>query len=653
MGLSGGLADNGGQTGGAGAVSSVFTRTGAVVAVDGDYSGVVASAKAGATAATRYVGGTTSGAPASGTFAVGDFVVAQNGHVWVCTVAGSPGTWVDAGGAGSVSSVFTRTGAVTAADGDYYGVVAAAKTGATQASRYAGATTSGAPASGTFAVGDFVIAQNGHVFICTTAGSPGTWTDAGSVGNLVTSVFSRTGAVTAQSGDYTAAQVTNAADKSSASQQAFTGEVAAPDFAPSGLTGATSAARFVGATASGAPASGTFAVGDFVVARNGHVFVCTSAGSPGTWTDTGSVGNQVTSVFTRTGAVVATSGDYTAAQVTNAADKSSSSQQSFTGEVAAPDFAPSGLTGATSASRYVGATTSGAPASGTFAVGDYVVARNGHIFVCTAAGSPGTWTDVGSVGNQVTSVFTRTGAVVAASGDYTAAQVTNAADKSSGSQQNFTGEVKSPDFVAGGLTGATAASRYAGATASGAPASGTFAVGDFVIDQTGKIWVCTGAGTPGTWTQVAGPDYKVLLSAQSKGSTSNGTFLMSSGGSGAAAAAPGTTGNGLLFYLVAADYAAGAVLNVRAALANGATALTVTVTAGLYPITLSAGNYVIGTVVTGSTVAVASPGANSITQNTSGDFALPSNGLFALGYATSGAPGAATWDLAAQLRVKP
>lgn len=53
-----------------------------------------------------------------------------------------------------------------------------------------------------------------------------------------------------------------------------------------------------------------------------------------------------------------------------------------------------------------------------------------------------------------------------------------------------------------GLTGATAATRYVGGTASGAPASGTFAVGDFVIDQTGKLWVCTTAGTPGTWTQI-------------------------------------------------------------------------------------------------------------------------------------------------------
>jgi hypothetical protein len=57
----------------------------------------------------------------------------------------------------------------------------------------------------------------------------------------------------------------------------------------------------------------------------------------------------------------------------------------------------------------------------------------------------------------------------------------------------------SPDFAASGLTGATQASRYVGATASGALGSGTFAVGDFVIDQTGKVWVCTVAGSPGTF----------------------------------------------------------------------------------------------------------------------------------------------------------
>ena len=54
------------------------------------------------------------------------------------------------------------------------------------------------------------------------------------------------------------------------------------------------------------------------------------------------------------------------------------------------------------------------------------------------------------------------------------------------------------------LTGATAATRYVGATATGAPTSGTFAVGDFVITQDGSVYICTGAGSPGTWTAVSG-----------------------------------------------------------------------------------------------------------------------------------------------------
>lgn len=66
---------------------------------------------------------------------------------------------------------------------------------------------------------------------------------------------------------------------------------------------------------------------------------------------------------------------------------------------------------------------------------------------------------------------------------------------------------------ASGITGATAASRYAGATASGSPASGTFAAGDYVIDQTGAIWICTVAGTPGTWVAPAGPAIFSALTA--------------------------------------------------------------------------------------------------------------------------------------------
>jgi hypothetical protein len=51
------------------------------------------------------------------------------------------------------------------------------------------------------------------------------------------------------------------------------------------------------------------------------------------------------------------------------------------------------------------------------------------------------------------------------------------------------------------LTGAVAATRYVGGHATVAPTTGTFVVGDFVITSTGKIFICTSAGSPGTWTQ--------------------------------------------------------------------------------------------------------------------------------------------------------
>lgn len=52
---------------------------------------------------------------------------------------------------------------------------------------------------------------------------------------------------------------------------------------PKGLSGAVQATRFVGATASGSPTTGTFAVGDFSISQGGSVYICTSAGTPGTW----------------------------------------------------------------------------------------------------------------------------------------------------------------------------------------------------------------------------------------------------------------------------------------------------------------------------------------------------------------------------------
>ena len=66
-------------------------------------------------------------------------------------------------------------------------------------------------------------------------------------------------------------------------------------------------------------------------------------------------------------------------------------------------------------------------------------------------------------------------------------------------QRSYASQI-APSYAATGLTGATAGARFAGATASGPPVSGTFAKGDYVTDQSGTVWVCTAAGSPGTWT---------------------------------------------------------------------------------------------------------------------------------------------------------
>lgn len=53
----------------------------------------IPTGKTGATAASQYAGATVMSAPTTGTWEVGDFVIAQQGTIWICVVAGTPGTW--------------------------------------------------------------------------------------------------------------------------------------------------------------------------------------------------------------------------------------------------------------------------------------------------------------------------------------------------------------------------------------------------------------------------------------------------------------------------------------------------------------------------------------------------------------------------------
>jgi len=106
-----------GGGGGGGAVSSVFGRTGAVVANNGDYT----ATEVGALASTAALGGDLSGnapnptvakiqgTPVSATAPSLNNILQYNGTDWVPA----------AGSGGAVSSVFGRTGAVVAVNTDY------------------------------------------------------------------------------------------------------------------------------------------------------------------------------------------------------------------------------------------------------------------------------------------------------------------------------------------------------------------------------------------------------------------------------------------------------------------------------------------------------------------------------------------------------
>jgi len=89
----------------------------------------------------------------------------------------------------------------------------------------------------------------------------------------------------------------------------------------------------------------------------------------------------------------------------------------------------------------------------------------------------------------------------------------------------FTGITTAPEFSASGLTGATAGTRYVGATNGGPPTTGTYAVGDTVVDRLyGLFWVCTGAGPPGTWMPVGTGNLKARMHRVAALSITAGSF---------------------------------------------------------------------------------------------------------------------------------
>jgi hypothetical protein len=383
----------------------------------------------GATTVTRYVGGTVSGPPVSGSYQVGDYIVSQDGNVYIYKTGG---TWSEseigtflplAGGVMSGTIDMASNEIKGVLDLDVHGV-----TGATDASRYVGGTTSGAPMSGTFNVGDYIISQDGNVYIYKT---PGTWAPSGTGTFLPLAGGTMSGNI--DMGGYE-----------------ITGVL---DLAVHGVTGATDASRYVGATNSGAPMSGMYSVGDYIVSHDGSIYIYKTGG---TWSQNGG------------GAFLPLAGGTMSGSIDMGGNE-------IKGVM---DLAVFGRPGATDASRYVGGTTSGAPMSGMYSVGDYIISQDGSAYIYKTGG---TWNQNGGSG----------------------AFLPLAGGTMSGTINMNGNEVKGvSDLAVSGISGATTASRYVGGTTTLQPTTGTFSVGDYTIAQDGNVFVCTSSGTSGSWNPV-------------------------------------------------------------------------------------------------------------------------------------------------------
>jgi len=172
----------------------------------------------------------------------------------------------------------------------------------------------------------------------------------------------------------------------------------------------------------------------------------------------------VSSVFGRSGAVSAATGDYTAAQVVGAADLSATTDQAFSGPVQTPALGVNVAPGATGTAKTANNTLDDGSGNATVAGN---LAIDGSV-------------TVGGL-SPVYSVFGRSGAVSAATGDYTAAQVVGAADLSATTDQAFSGPVQTPALGVNVAPGATGTAKTANNTLDDGSGNATVA-GNLAID---------------------------------------------------------------------------------------------------------------------------------------------------------------------------
>ncbi len=574
----------------------------------------------GAVQASRYAGATSNGPPTKGAFETGDFIVDLSGNIWICSTAGTPGSWKSVG-----SSAFVQVTGLNSS---------------LSSSRFIGSTNGSSPKSGSYLTGDFAVDLSGDLWICSN-GANSTWqsikNSLGTPSTPLTQLY-----VTELVGNNVTTQALSV----------------------SGVSGATIPSRYVGATSSGAPQSGTFISGDFVIDLSGNIWVYTSSSrwqsllSSGTYlglaggtmtgdilctgtVNLGSSQQSFSSVYAINVVASQLSGTLTTPSQPNVTQVGTLTQLTMGGflnmsnssiinasSVDATLFSCLGsfVTGIVSA-RFLGATTSGAPtASRSFSPGDFVVDLTGNIWVFntaqtwvsispriaflplaggTVSGSilpattnsinlgssgsafanvyatnlfgtlqnasqpniqtlagvtslngiafttgsiggfvlsgsmmvSGSSIDIGAVGNGLSNLYATnvmstalTGTLQTAAqtnitslGTLTGLSIQGTLDMKTNAINNVS-QINSVSFACvGGFNGVTLASRFLGGTLSSYPTTGSYSTGDFVVDYSGNIWVYTSGST---WKGLNAAGSCLLLT----GGTMSGSILAATSG---------------------------------------------------------------------------------------------------------------------------
>lgn len=150
---------------------------------------------------------------------------------------------------------------------------------------------------------------------------------------------------------------------------------------------------------------------------------------------------------------------------------------------------------------------------------------------------------------------------------------------------------------------------------------------------------------------IAFSSYKTILEARPTvigSSAAAGTYPLGSQEAAMTAASDGIQARSI-FYFDPADHDASAIvarttkLRVRAFVMTNSTAPGTTFTVGLYPVSAVTGtdpDATLGTVTSGSTVAVATPALSTRNQGNSGDFTAPAAGYYALAVVLAGSTAA-------------